>query len=73
MNRDDRTVFLQAGLIALFVVLAAAAFASDAPPVDCVAVRAHVSEHGRAKAVNWALSQGYTWADILRVKKQCGV
>lgn len=71
MNRDDRKVFLHAGLIALFVVIAAAAFASDNP--DCRMVRAKVREHGKVAAYAWALANGYSPKDIARIRKQCNV
>jgi hypothetical protein len=40
---------------------------------DCNLIRAKVAEHGRAKAIVWARQQGYSWADIWRVRKQCKV
>ena len=42
-------------------------------PVDCPTIRQHVAEHGKAKAIIWARQQGYSWADIWRVRKQCRV
>ena len=71
MNRDDRKVFLHAGLIALFVVIAAAALAHDIP--DCAMVRAKVKEHGKIAAYAWALANGYSPKDIARIRKACGV
>ena len=78
MNRDDRLVFLRAGIIAALVLLAAAlyagrALAADLAPVDCAIVRAHIAEHGKAKAVAWARGQGYSWSEIWRIRKQCGI
>lgn len=75
MIRADWMDILRGALLAVLLVLVmtAAALAADLPPVDCNAVRAQVAEHGRAKAIQWALSQGYSWSDIWRIRKQCGV
>lgn len=73
MNRDDRKVFFHAGLIALFVMIAAAAFAEDAPPIDCAMVRAKVAEHGKLAVYAWALAHGYTPREITRIRRKCGV
>lgn len=71
MNRDDRTVFLHAGIIAFLIVMAAAAFAH--PHVDCEMVRDQVRTHGKIKAYAWAISQGYSPKEISRIRKACGV
>lgn len=68
MNRDDGMVFLRAGLIALFVVFACAAFAAE-KPFDCNSVRAFVAEHGKAKALIWALENGATWKQIREARR----
>lgn len=72
MNRADRLDLLRGALVALLLVLATAALAADMP-VDCAVVRSHVAEHGRAKAIAWARQQGYSWSEIWRIKRQCGV
>lgn len=72
MNRDDRKVFLWAGLIAAAIVLTAAgvAGAAELPPgVDCQTVRRLVAEHGKARALAWALRQGYSWDQIQEARK----
>ena len=73
MNRDDRKVFLHAGLIALFVMLAAAALAEEAPAVDCAMVRAKVAEHGKLAVYAWALANGYSPRDIARIRQHCRI
>jgi hypothetical protein len=74
MNRDDRKVFLHAGLIALIVVvgftLAHAADPPRLPPgVSCEAVRAKVAEHGKVVAYAWARLNGFSKADIEAAKR----
>jgi hypothetical protein len=74
MNRDDRKVFLHAGLIAAAVVIAATlAHAADPPRlppgVTCADVRAKVAEHGKVYAYAWARLNGYTTAQINEAKK----
>lgn len=41
--------------------------------VNCAVVRAKVTEHGKAIVVAWALSRGYGWQEIQRIRKRCGV
>lgn len=47
--------------------------ASAHEKIHCSTIRQHVAEHGKAKAIIWARQQGYSWADILKVRKQCKV
>lgn len=54
--------------MAMIAVLLAA-LATPAPPrlpdgVTCEQVRAWVAAHGEARAIAWALRQGYSWRDI---------
>jgi hypothetical protein len=75
MNRDDVLTCLRAGLIAVFVVLAATlAYAADPPRlppgVSCADVRAKVAEHGKVYAYAWAKLQGYSRAEI-EIAKRC--
>ena len=70
MSRADHMDLLRGAALALFIVLASTAFAAD---IDCAAIRAHVAEHGKAKAVAWARGQGYSWSEIWRIRKQCGI
>lgn len=58
---------------AALLCLCREASAHSGPAVDCAVVRAHVEEHGRAKAIAWARSQGYGWRDIWRIRKLCRV
>lgn len=72
MNRDDRKVFLWAGLIAAAILLTAAGAvgAAELPPgVDCPLVRRLVAEHGKARALAWAIRQGYSWEQIKEARK----
>lgn len=75
MTRADWMDILRGVLLAVLLVLVmtAAVLAADLPPVDCAVVRNQVAEHGRAKAIQWALAQGYGWSDIWRIRKQCGL
>lgn len=73
MNRDDRKVFLWAGLIAAAIVLTAAgaAGAAELPPgVDCQMVRRYVTQHGKFKSLAWAIRQGYS-AEQIREARKC--
>ena len=62
---------------ALFVLLVLAlaftatrARATDLPPgVDCTTVRALVAHHGKARALLWALKQGYSLSDIAAARR----
>lgn len=38
---------------------------------DCHVVRAYVAQYGVVRAIRWALSQGYTWAQIKAVRAEC--
>jgi hypothetical protein len=74
MNRDDAKVFLHAGIFALCLVLAAAAYAAVDPPklpagVTCADVRAKVAEYGKVYAYAWARLQGFTAAEINEARK----
>lgn len=52
----------------LLVVLAF--LSADLPPgVDCSMIRSYVAEHGRAKALAWALREGYSWRQIAEAKR----
>ena len=72
MNRDDRKVFLWAGLIAAAIVLTAAGIAGAAelpPGTDCETIRRLVAEHGKIKALAWAIRQGYSTEQIREARK----
>ncbi len=41
--------------------------------VDCGYIKDKIAEHGKPAAIAWALSSGYGWSDILRIKRKCKV
>lgn len=53
----------------VLVTVCARARAADAPVIDCVLIRTMVAEHGKAKALAWAIEQGYGWRDIRAARK----
>jgi hypothetical protein len=53
----------------VLVTVCAGARAADAPAIDCMLVRAMVAEHGKARALAWAIEQGYRWRDIQAARK----
>jgi hypothetical protein len=70
LNRDDRKVFLHAGLIALFVVLSAAAMAEEQIP--CWKARAALAWAGtESGAEKIARKHGYTQRQIEEAKRRC--
>lgn len=72
MNRDDGKAFLVACLVAAAIVLAAAGAvgAAELPPgIDCVMVRRLVADHGKLKALAWAIRQGYSREQINEARK----
>jgi hypothetical protein len=54
---------------ALLIAVCTRARADDAPQIDCAMVRAMVAEHGKAKALAWAIEQGHSWASIREARK----
>lgn len=38
--------------------------------IDCALVRSMVAEHGKARALAWAIEKGYGWRDI-RAARRC--
>ncbi len=53
-------------MILLAVLLA---FAEPRLPVSCDQIRSLVAEHGKVKAIYWARSHGFTWAQIAEARK----
>jgi hypothetical protein len=51
--------------------LCGVAFAHQSP--DCTYIRAQVKQHGKIKAIAWALANGYSPSEIARIRKVCGV
>jgi hypothetical protein len=56
-------------VIILAVLLALLTEPQLPPGVTCAVVKAQVAEHGYVKALVWARSQGYSWAQIHEAKK----
>lgn len=76
MNRDDAKVFVHAGLIALILIFAAAAFAhaEEAQPKaparwSCWAVRKAVKLYGEADVTAMARAAGIPEAEIEKARK----
>lgn len=65
----DRTRVVIGSLVvavAMFVSTSAQAVA-----YDCPTIRSYVVQYGKARAIAWALHNGYTWAEIVRIQRQC--
>lgn len=60
---------LIAGLIVLMTRPAHAAEVVLPDGATCVMIRSLVAEHGKVKALAWALRQGYSWSQIREAKK----
>ena len=58
---------LLAGLI--LIAIGYHARAADKPQIDCALVRQYVAEHGKARALAWALENGFTWAQIREARR----
>jgi hypothetical protein len=54
----------------VLVTVCARARAADARAIDCALVRAMVAEHGKARAIAWAIENGYGWRHI-RAARRC--
>jgi len=52
-----------------FVLLLAFIEPAQADEIDCAMVKAKVAEHGKARALAWALEHGYTWHQINQARK----
>lgn len=55
------------------ILLAVLLLLSIEPKPDCEMVRAQVQQHGKIKAMVWALANGLSPKEISRIRKQCGV
>lgn len=53
------------------LILAVLVHLSAAEPVNinCSLVRQYVAEHGKAKALAWAIKEGYSWRQIAEAKR----
>jgi len=58
---------LLAGLI--LIAIGCHARAADKPQIDCALVRQYVAEHGKARALAWAIENGYSWAQIREARR----
>ena len=56
-------------LKALTILLLLSVQARAEQPIDCETVRAMVAEHGKAKALAWAIERGYSWRQINLARK----
>ncbi len=56
-------------LLAALVLIATGLRARAADPIDCAAIRFYAAEHGKARALAWALQNGYSWAEIQQARK----
>ena len=66
MTRAYLTLALCAALLLATCIHARAEY-------DCAMVRAQVAQHGKIKAIAWALANGYTPSEISRIRKACRV
>lgn len=41
--------------------------------IDCAHIKSQVQQHGKFKAIAWALANGYSPQEISRIRKQCGI
>lgn len=51
------------------ILLVLLLLSANPPSVDCEMVRAMVAEHGKAKALAWAIERGYSWRQINLARK----
>lgn len=58
-------------LLVALALIATASRAADLPPIDCALIRAYVAEHGKAKAIAWALRNGFSWREIREAAAKC--
>ena len=56
-------------IILLGVVLVTPAEPQLPAGASCDQIRALVAEHGKAKALAWAIRNGYSWTDIREARK----
>lgn len=56
-------------LTAAIVFLCLIAFPANAFQIDCNLVRQYVAEHGKAKALAFALKNGATWKQLQEARK----
>ena len=72
MSRDDWGVIIAAAVFTAALILCGVAFAAEPKlpaGVSCEAIRGHVADHGKLKAIRWAREQGYSWAQIAEARK----
>jgi hypothetical protein len=60
--------------IALLIAVCSKAKAADLPVgIDCQQVRQLVAEHGKARALAWAIERGYSFRLINQARKCLGI
>lgn len=52
------------------MIFLAALLSLSTPQIDCTIVREKVAEYGKARALAWALENGFTWRQIAEAR-QC--
>ena len=67
MTRDDYKA-IAGGVLFIYLMLCGVALAAD-QPIDCNLVRQYVAQHGKAKALAWAVREGYNWREIQMARK----
>jgi hypothetical protein len=53
----------------VLIAIGCHARAADKPQIDCALVRQYVAEHGKARALAWAIENGYSWAQIREARR----
>ncbi len=53
----------------ILIAIGCHARATDKPQIDCALVRQYVAEHGKARALAWALENGFSWAQIREARR----
>lgn len=56
---------------AIIIAFICGVLMTPAHAVDCSTIRSYVAQYGVAKAIRWALAQGYTWAQIKAARAEC--
>jgi hypothetical protein len=57
-------------ILVAFLLYPIPAHSADLPPgIDCNLIRSYVAEHGKAKALGWAIKQGYSWGQISAARR----
>lgn len=65
----SRAFIIPLAAAAVLIATCTRSRAADLPNIDCAVIRSYVAEHGKAKALAWALQNGYSWKDIQQARK----